>query len=39
MEGDFEIIEMFLRSLGLEVLLILFKENDINLELLMDLLE
>lgn len=39
MEGDFETIETFLRSLGLEVLLISFRENDINLELLMDLPE
>lgn len=36
MEGDFETIETFLRSLGLEVLLTTFQDNDINLELLMD---
>lgn len=39
MEGDFETIETFLRSLGLEVLLPTFQDNDINLELLMDLPE
>lgn len=36
MEDDFETIETFLRSLGLEVLLTTFQDNDINLELLMD---
>lgn len=39
MEGDFETIETFLRSLRLEVLLTSFQKNDINLELLMDLPE
>lgn len=37
MGSDLETIETFLQSLGLENLVTLFKKNDIDMELLMDL--
>lgn len=37
MGSDLETIETFLQSLGLENLVTLFKQNDIDMELLMDL--
>lgn len=37
MGSDLETIETFLQSLGLENLVTLFKQNDIDMELLMEL--